>query len=135
MALPFLDTNVFLRHLLADNPEQSPRATAYFRRIEQGEIRVRTTDTVVFETAFTLQSYYRQPKANIRDSLLPLLELRGIVLPRKRRFRRAFDLYAGLNLPFADAYHVTLMESLKLSEVVSFDRDFDRVPGIQRVEP
>jgi len=28
MAMPFLDSNIFLRHLLADDPDQSPRATA-----------------------------------------------------------------------------------------------------------
>ena len=46
-----------------------------------------------------------------------------------------FDLYVDQNLPFADAYHAVLMERLKLVEIVSFDADFDRVPGIRRVEP
>jgi predicted nucleic acid-binding protein len=133
--LPFLDTNVFLRHLLADNPEQSPRATAYLARIEQGQVRVRTTDTVVFEAVFTLERRYGQPKAAIRDNLLPLLEMPGIVLPGKRRLRQAFDLYVDLNLPFADAYHVALMQQLRLDHVVSFDKDFDRVPDVRRVEP
>jgi predicted nucleic acid-binding protein len=87
MTLPLLDTNVFLRHLLADHPIQSPRATAYLARIEQGELRVRTTEIVVFETVFNLQRLYKQPKATIRDALLPLIELPGIVLPSKRRLR------------------------------------------------
>lgn len=135
MALPFLDTNVLLRHLLGDHPEQSPRATAYLGRVEQGEVKVRTADTVVFEMVFTLQRHYGHSKASIRDNLLPLLELSGIVLPGKRRLRQAFDLYVDLNLPFADAYHVALMQQLGLEHVVSFDRDFDRVPGVRRVEP
>jgi len=135
MALPFLDTNVLLRHLLGDHPEQSSRATAYLGRVEQGEVKVRTTDTVVFETVFTLQRQYGHTKAAIRDNLLPLLELPGIVLPGKRRLRQAFDLYVDLNLPFADAYHVALMRQLGLEEIVSFDREFDRVPGLRRREP
>ena len=135
MPLPFLDTNVLLRHLLSDHPEQSPRATAYLARIEQGQVKVRTTDTVVFETVFTLERRFGQPKAAIRDNLLPLLEMPGIVLPGKRRLRPAFDLYVDLNLPFADAYHVALMQQLRLDHVVSFDKDFDRVPGVRRVEP
>jgi len=133
--LPFLDTNVLLRHLLYDHPEHSPRATAYVERVEQGQIRVRTADTVVFETVFTLERRYGQPKAAIRDNLLPLLELPGIILPGKRRLRPAFDLYVDLNLPFADAYHVALMQQLRLDHIVSFDKDFDRVPGVTRVEP
>jgi predicted nucleic acid-binding protein len=71
----------------------------------------------------------------IRAVLLPLIELPGIVLPSKRRLRETFDLYVTLNLPFADAYHVILMRQMKLTNVISFDRDFDRVPGITRIEP
>jgi predicted nucleic acid-binding protein len=135
MALPFLDTNIFVRHLTQDHPDQSPRATAYLGRIERGELQVRTFDTIVFETVYVLQHSYQQPKAAIRDALLPLLELPGIVLPGKRRFRRVFDYYVDRNISFADAYHVVLMERLKMSEAVSFDREFDRIQGITRVEP
>src|SRR3954470_6661404 len=102
MTFPLLDTNVFLRHLLADHPVQSLMATAYFERIEQGELRVRTTEVVIFETVYTLQKLYKRPKVAIRDALLPLLELPGIVLPSKKRLREAFDLYITLNLPFPD---------------------------------
>ncbi|MBI2861226.1 MAG: PIN domain-containing protein, partial [Chloroflexi bacterium] len=77
---------------------------------------------------------YGHSKATIREALLPLIELPGIVLPGKRRLRKVFDLYLDLNLPFADAYHAVLMERLKLDRIATFDRDFDRVPGIQRVE-
>jgi uncharacterized protein len=133
--LPFLDTNIILRHLLQDVPSQSPQATAFMQRIAAGTQRVRTADTVIFETVFTLQRSYRVPKADIAAALLPLIELRGIVLPGKRRFRLAFDHFVTLNISFGDAYHVALMRSLKLSEVVTFDRDYNRVPGISRIEP
>jgi predicted nucleic acid-binding protein len=135
MAMPFLDSNIFLRYLLADDPDQSPRATAYLARIERGEVRVRTADTVIFEVVCTLQRHYRQPRAAIRAALLPLLELPGLVLPGKRRFRRVFDLYVEQHLPFADAYHAVLMEQLGLTEIVTFDRAFDRLPGLTRRAP
>src|SRR5918998_207567 len=114
--LPFLDTNVLLRHLRADHAEYSPRATAYLERIEREELKVRTADTVIFETVFTLERSYRQPKAAIRDALLPLIALPGIVLPRKRRFQTAFTFYVDLNISFADAYHAALMVEQKLTE-------------------
>ena len=135
MAQPFLDTNILLRHFLDDHPDHSPRATAYIRRIEQGEISVRISEIVIFETVFVLERHYRQPKSAIRDAILAFLDLPGVVLPSKRRFRRVFDLYVTLNISFADAYHVALMERHEIDEVVSFDRDFDRVPGVTRVEP
>lgn len=135
MPEPFLDTNVLVRHLLADHPVQSPRATAYLQRIENRELRVRITDIVIFETVFLLERTYRQPKAAIVASLLPLINLPGIILPGKRKFRDVFTLYVDLNLPFADAYYATLMRQQGVSEIVTFDRDFDRIPGITRQEP
>src|ERR671914_1564235 len=134
MKLSFLDTNIFLRHLLQDDPLHSPKASAFLKRIEEGEVKVRTADTVIFETVFTLQRSYGKEKAAIRDTFLPLLELPGIVLPNKRRYRKVFSLYVEKNLPFADAYHAVLMEQLNLTEIVTFDTDFDRITGISRVK-
>ncbi|MBA2468841.1 MAG: PIN domain-containing protein [Chloroflexia bacterium] len=134
-SLPFLDTNVFLRHLLQDHADHSPRATLYFDRIEHGGLRVETTLTVVFETVFTLQSFYKHSRPLIRDNVQPLLQLSGIALPGKRRPRRAFDLYTSTNLSFADCLHVAIAEARGVPEFVSFDRGLDRIPGLNRVEP
>jgi predicted nucleic acid-binding protein len=135
MALPFLDTNVFVRHFTQDNADHSPPASQLLMRIARGQQQVRTADTVVFETVFLLEKQYRHPKATIRANLLPLLTLPGIVLPGKERFEKVFDYYVSRNLPFADAYHVVLMEDEGLTEIITFDEDFDRIPGIIRIEP
>lgn len=135
MALPFLDTNVFVRHLTQDNTDHSPRASELLLRIAQGTQQVRTADTVVFETVFLLEKQYRHPKATIRANVLPLLTLPGIILPGKERFEKVFDYYVRRNLPFADAYHIALMEAEGLTEIITFDEDFDRIPGIVRIEP
>ncbi len=135
MSEPFLDTNIFLRHMLGDEPDQSPKATAYIQAIEHGRARARISDIVVFEVVFTLERGFRRSKAEIQAAVLSLIELPGIVLPGKRKFREVFRLYVEQNISFADAYHVVMMRKLKLPEIVSFDRDFDRVPSIKRVEP
>jgi uncharacterized protein len=131
----FLDTNIFLRHLRGDHPDFSPRATALLQRIEQGSLKVRTADTVIFETVFTLERVYKQYKEAIRNAFLPLIELPGIILPGKRRVRRVFAYYIEKNISFADAYHAVLTESFGLEQIVSFDRDFNRISSITRVEP
>ena len=135
MAEVFIDANVFIRHLAQDHAAHSPKATAFFARIERGELRARTADTVVFESVFTLERHYRETKAVIRDALLPLIELPGILLPGKQRLRRAFELYADRNMSFGDACHIALMEQLGIEAIATFDKGFDRVPGIRRVEP
>ena len=131
-----LDTNILLRHVLNDNPTQSPRATALIRAIERGDRAVRLADTVVFETAFTLEKVYRVPRVAIRDALQPVLDLPGVVLPGKRGCRRVFDLYVRHpGLSFADCYHLILLQRLKLAEIISFDQKVGRVPGVTRAEP
>jgi predicted nucleic acid-binding protein len=134
--LALVDTNIFLRLLRQDHPDHSPRASAFLARIEAGVERARTADTVVFETVFTLERTYRQPRAEIRRLLLPLLLLRNLVLPNKRRIRRTFDLYLiHPALSFADCYHVALMEGLSLTRIVSFDEKLRQVTTISRTEP
>ena len=131
----FLDTNILLRHLLADHPDHSPRATNLLRRVERGELRVRIADFVVLETVFTLERTYKRSKADIAAALAPLIVLPGILLAGKRNVQVAFDLYARLRLPFADAYYAALMQRRGIQEIISFDKDFDRIPGITRREP
>jgi uncharacterized protein len=132
---PFLDSNVLLRHLTQDHEEHSLRATAILSRVESGELQARLADTVVFEVVFTLQRAYRLPKADIRDALVPLLDLPGLLLPKKERIRRALDLYVEANISYGDAYHAVLMRDEGITEVLSFDRDFDRVPWLRRIAP
>jgi len=129
-----LDSNILLRHLLQDDPQQSPKATSFLYRVENRELQVRISELVIFETVFTLQRGYKQPKSKIREILIPLIFLPGILLSGKRMWKRTFDLYVDLNLPFADAYHVVLMEKLKLTEIATFDTHFDRVSGIKRID-
>jgi predicted nucleic acid-binding protein len=132
----FLDTNVILRHVLADHFDQSPRATALVRQIERGDLTVRISDTVVFEAVFTLEKVYRVPRPAIRDALQPILALPGVLLPGKTAYRRVFELYverAGLS--FADCYHAVLVQRREPAEIISFDQKIGRVPGITRREP
>lgn len=51
------------------------------------------------------------------------------------RLHTAFALHIECNLPFADAYHIAVMQAEGLHTIVTFDREFDRIPGITRIEP
>src|SRR5262245_12406273 len=133
--LPFLDTNILLRHFTNDHPDHSPRASALLADVEAGATRVRTADSVVFETVFTLQRTYRLPKQRFAELVLPILDLPGVELPGKQHLHTVFDYYARYNVSFIDAYHAVLMKRLKITEILSFDEDFDKLPGITRREP
>jgi predicted nucleic acid-binding protein len=135
MAPPFIDSNILLCHLHGNHPEHSPRATALLARVERGELEAQLSDMVIFETVFTLERSYKVPKAQIRDAILALLALPGLLLPGKRRYVRIFELYVEHNLPFGDAYIAAEMERHGATEIYSFDKEFNRLPGITRLEP
>jgi uncharacterized protein len=135
MAPPFIDSNILLCHLHGEHPDHSPRATALLARIERGELEAQLSDIVVFETVVTLERSYKVPKADIRGAILAILALPGIILQGKRRFIRIFEFYVDFNLPFGDAYIAAEMERFGSTELYSFDRQFNRVPGITRLEP
>src|SRR5262249_55120093 len=110
----------------------SPKTTAILTKIEPGELTVRTADTVVFETVFSLQRGYKVPRTQIAQAVLPLLELPGIILPGKRAFRQVFERYCATPMGFADCYPLMMMRRLSLTEILTFDHDFDRVEGVAR---
>lgn len=135
--MPLLDTNIFVRVLTGDPPKQARDCHALIRRIEQGELVAWTTALVIAEVVYVLSSkrLYNIDRTQIRDYLLPLIELPGIRLVDKRLYRRVFEVYTTTPIDYDDAYHVALMEQRGLTDVMSYDRHFDRVEGIERLEP
>jgi predicted nucleic acid-binding protein len=133
----FLDTNVILRYLTRDDPDQSPRAYDVFRRVAAGELAVVTTEAVIAEVVHVLASkaLFNLPRNDVRIHLLAILGFGGLSVPAKPAIVRALDLYVGTNLPFVDTVIVAHMERERIGAVLSFDRGFDRVPGITREEP
>lgn len=136
--MTLLDANVILRHITKDNPDQSPRAYALLKGLERGRRSLVITEAVIVEVVYVLASrnLYNLPREEIRTHLSAVLSLRGLRLAHKPMYLRALDLYVThRQLSFVDALNVAYLERLKASEIVSFDRGYDRVPGIRRQEP
>lgn len=135
MPLRFLDTNVLLRYLTRDDERKAAAALALLQRIERGEERVVTTQAVIFETVFTLQRFYKVPRERIRDLVLPIVTLRGVQLPNKPLYERAFSLCVEKRISLPDAWKAAFMAAQGLSEIYTWDMDFDAIVGITRIEP
>jgi predicted nucleic acid-binding protein len=130
-----LDTNVLLRHLLGDHPDQSPASTALLERIESGMLTGWITPMAFAEMVWVLSgSTYGLTRDEIRDGLSALLEVPGLRVVDNRALLRALELYASLAIDFIDAYNGALAEATG-GVVYSFDKDFDRIPGVTRLTP
>lgn len=132
---PVVDANVILRHFLGDHEDHSPRARDLLGRVEAGESRIRVADTAIFEAVFVLDRTYRQSKVAIAEAFLALIDSQSVEVDFLGRLRVAFDLYVRYNMSFGDAYIASTALEAPEAEVISFDRDFDRIPGITRIEP
>src|SRR5207244_8886967 len=129
--------NFLLRYPTHDNPAQSQRAYNLLQRVDTGRLTVTTSEAVITELVHVLSSriLYNLPRDLIRTHVTTVITLRGLKLPYKRTYLRALDIYASTNFDFVDAINVAHMERQKLTNIISFDRDFDKMPGISRHEP
>ncbi len=134
----FLDTNVIIRYLTGDDPEKERASGALLGRLDRGEEEVMSSESVIAEVVYVLTSrahYGVQPR-EAAERLKPVVLARGLRLPDKRTVLHALDVYASYPfLDFEDALSVAHMATAGLGEIVSYDRGFDRVPGLIRVEP
>jgi uncharacterized protein len=135
MSASFLDTNILLCYFTRDDEQKAQRALDLLIRVERGEEKIITSSLVIFETVFTLQRFYKVPRQRIKELILSIISLRGLHLPGKNVYYHAFDLYVTNNISFADAYNAAYMLSEKVSNIYTWDTDFDKVDGIARLEP
>jgi predicted nucleic acid-binding protein len=49
--------------------------------------------------------------------------------------RNAIEISQRVNISPYDCVHVAVMQHAEIGEIVSADKDFDRVPGIRRRDP
>ena len=126
-----IDTNVLVRHLTNDPPDQAARATQMLRDADELVL----TDVTLAEVVYVLESYYRASREQIAGSIRSILAFEPIRTIDDRLLLRTTELYERLRMDFADAYVAAWAEATQLLAVASFDRDFDRLDTITRLEP
>ena len=127
----FVDTNIIVRYLTGDPPEQAERATRY---LEQADELI-LPDLIFAEVVYVLESYYQVARVEAAPMLRSLLEFRAVRVADSRLLQRAVDVYETHRIAFADAYLIASAESTGVGVVASFDRDIDRVATVTREEP
>jgi len=135
MAIRFVDTNVFLRFLTRDDPAKSERCRRLFEQAVAGTIALRTSELVIAEVVWTLLSYYELPKPVVIEKVSQILNTPNLAVTNQDALIEALVLWSRHNCDFIDAYNAALMRYDGLTELVSYDADFDLLPSIRRQEP
>ena len=133
-----LDANIFLRYLTGDDATKAADCFEVFQPLLRGDEKAITFEFIIAEIVFVLSSprLYHLGHDDIVTRLAPLVRAPGLQLDHKATVLRALELYATHTaLDFEDVLLVAHMERLGIDELVSYDRGFDRLSGIRRIEP
>ena len=136
MSDPFVDTDILVRLITGDDPIKQA-AAALFRSGATGEGAVTAPESVIADTVYVLSSprLYAMSRDRVREALAPLLGLPAFRVRHRSEVLRALDLYATTRLDVGDALLIAAMEEEGAVDLHSYDRHFDRIPGITRREP
>ena len=136
--MKFVDTNIFVRYLMGDDPAKHVQTNQLFERVRNGDEQVITSEGVVHETCYVLTSsaLYNLSHQNVRNRLYPILQLDGVLIADKPLCLQALNLFGDHGfLDYVDAIAVTYVQNGVSDGIYSYDRKISRVDNVNRVEP
>lgn len=119
-----LDTNVLVRYLTQDDPEQSRRATRY---IEADSCFI--SCIVVCELVWVLESAYAYPRQVIAETLEKILMTGEFQVEDRDMAWKALDDYRRTKADFADCLIVRRNRAAGCDETGSFDKNVKGLSG------
>jgi predicted nucleic acid-binding protein len=99
--------------------------------------------SAAIDTEIVQEALYRfgsegKPKIGVEMArgLLDLVDVvYPVTLPESRLSIELFERYAGRGVTARDALHAAVMLSNRIRRIVSADRHFDQIDGIERMDP
>jgi uncharacterized protein len=129
-----LDTNVILRHALADDPVHQQQARRLFEQAREGKLRLLVPSLVIAQVVWTLESFYRASREYITGLLQALLATPGVTAIEPRVASRCIEIYHAYNIEIVDAYLVALAEDSRTLVLATFHkRDFRRFAHLKLI--
>lgn len=125
-----VDSNIPMYLVGADHPNKTAARTLLERAITDGEVLV--TDAEVLQ-----EILHRYVAIDRRDAIEPataaLLDIVDEVFPVERvDVERARKIVLGTRLSARDAIHLAIARRRGVDRILTFDRAFDEVDGIER---
>ena len=127
----FVDTNLFLRYITNDIPEQAVLLENLIKKSFNGELILITNSLVFAEIVWTLQSFYKYPKNKIDEVVSAIVASKAFEIEERDILLQALDDFHFLNIDFIDAYIGAWMKERKLENICTLNvKDFKRIPDI-----
>lgn len=124
-----IDTNVLVRLLTHDEPEQAATASELIRSLTPAAPGFLSREVMV-ELVWVLERAYRFTKAEISTALEGLLTASEIEVEAADDVGRAVFLYRDDGFGFADLMIAAAARRAGATTLVTFDRKAARLPGV-----
>jgi predicted nucleic acid-binding protein len=132
----FADTNIFLRYLTNDVPDQADAVEELLQRAAAGDLVLVTNALVVAEIVWTLEAFYHLSREEIQEKILAILGTQGVEVSEAEVILQATLWYQEKNVDFIDAFNAAWMLERDIDRVCSFDRKhFNRLEEVEVVVP
>jgi predicted nucleic-acid-binding protein len=96
------DTNVIIRYLLKDIPDQYEESAGFFESVRNGSKSAVILESVLVECVYILVKFYKAPKSEVVASLTGLLRYKGVVNRDKDAMVEALRVFSENNLDVVD---------------------------------
>ncbi len=127
----FVDTNVFLRFFIRDVESFYHKAKDLFEKAEGGQVKLATSDLVIAEIVWVLESYYGFSKSEIKEITDTILETKNLKVANHSRVKEAIDLYSSGKMDFIDAYNIAYIKAKDFKRAATFDvKHFKNIEGV-----
>lgn len=136
MNVSFLDANIFIRYLTNDDPVKADRVEKLLDLAAKGKERLMTTEMVIAEVVWVLESFYKLTNSAIGPMVKAILATPGLEVINGSLVEKAVEQYMEQNIDFIDGYILAVMDRYNVSEIFSYDKKhLARITPIQRKEP
>lgn len=125
-----LDTNVLVRFLVQDDPEQARLATEAIDLLSDA-VPGFVSREVLVELVWVLERAYRLGRAEIAGALDGLLASTELMIEGADDVGPALELYRNDGFGFADLMIAAAARRAGATELVTFDRKAARMPGVR----
>ncbi len=135
MSDALLDANVLIRYLTRDVSDQAEASRSLLIRASEGDLRLHMTALTFAEVVCVLERFYGRSRPQIAEVMTHALALPGLQFEHADVLAASLGAYRESNVDFMDAYQATYALHRGIAAIYSYDRHFDKISGIVRLEP
>ncbi|MFT4112365.1 PIN domain-containing protein [Silvibacterium sp.] len=125
-----LDTNVLVRYLLKDDPEQVIRVRSLMHSLSVTNPGFISLITLA-ETAWVLSRTYSFDRDRIAEAISALLHTQELMLEQREAVRTALHAFEESRADFSDCLIAQLGHHAGCEYTVTFDRHAAKLPGMK----